>query len=129
MSASNAPQREAKQVAPPRFQFSLGWLMLVVSIVCLALGLWSILPSGLVGYLFVNPLVLGMVPTVLVICAIYGRGDIQAFAIGTLVPWTSLLLTRPNSVWGLAMWVVLVGGMCGTLAVVMRRWLLNRDQR
>jgi hypothetical protein len=129
MSTSNAPQREANQVSRPRFQFSLGWLMLGVSIVCLMLGLWEILPRGLVGYLFVMPLVFGVVPTVLVICTIYARGDIQAFAIGALVPLSSLLLIREivHTAWGILMWVVVVGGTCGALAVFVRRRLLNRD--
>jgi hypothetical protein len=129
MAAIRAPQQVPGNTAPPRFQFSLGWLMIVVSIVCVTLGVWQMLPRGFVGYLFVDPLVLGLIPTVLVSCTIYAKGDIQAFAIGALVPWSSLILVRdgPISIWRLGMWMVFVGGMCGALAVVMRRWLADRD--
>jgi hypothetical protein len=125
MAAIRAPQNAPQRSTPPRFQFSLWWLMIVVSIVCIALGVWEILPRGVLGYLVVDPLVLGVVPTVLVTCAVYARGDTRTFAIGALVPLVSMILTRDGqlSVWGFGIWTVFVGSMCGALAVAVRRWL------
>jgi hypothetical protein len=129
MALSNAPQHDVPRNSPPRFQFSLGWLMIAMSVVCVTLGVWVVLPRGIIGYLILDPLILGAVPTVLVTCTIYARGDTQAFAIGALVPWLSLILTRngPIPVWGLGFWSVFVGGLCGALAVALRRWLQDRS--
>jgi hypothetical protein len=103
--------------------------MIAMSVVCVMLGVWVILPRGIVGYLILNPLILGAVPTILVTCTIYARGDTQAFAIGALVPCLSLVLTHdgPISAWGFGVWSVFVGGLCGVLAVAVRRWLHDHD--
>ena len=71
----------------PRFQFSLAWLLIVVTIVAVAAGLGDrrsarLRRRSLLLYL----IVCCVVPTPLVICAIFGRGDVQAFAIGALDP-------------------------------------------
>jgi hypothetical protein len=125
MAAIRAPQQAPQRNAPPRFQFSLWWLMIVVSIACVTLGVWEILPRGIIGYLVVDPFILGLVPTALVTCAIYARGDMRAFAIGALVPLISVVMTRDGqlSVWAIGFWTLFVGSMCGALAVALRRWL------
>ena len=102
--------------------------MIVVSIVCVNLGVWEILPRGLLGYLVVDPLILGLIPTALVTCAIYARGDTRTFAIGALVPLILLIMTHDGqlSVWHFGFWTLFVGSMCGALAVALRRWLEYR---
>jgi hypothetical protein len=129
MAAIRAPKHAPQRDAPPRFQFSLGWLMIVVTVLCIALGAWEILPTRMIGYLVVDPFVLGVVPTVLIVCGIYARGDTRAFAIGALVPLVSLILTRDGefTILGLAIWMIFVGGLCGALAVALRRWLAYHD--
>jgi hypothetical protein len=113
---------------PPRFQFSLGRLMIVVTIACVMLGVWEILPVGFVDNVVISSIVLGVIPTVLITCSIYARGDLQTFAMGALVPWLSVLITQggPLRVWGLGAWFF-VGGVCGVVAVATRRWLESRD--
>jgi hypothetical protein len=54
-----------------------------------------------------------------VITAIFGRGDIQSFAIGALVPWLALLPWMSS----MAVWLLVLPIICGTLAVITRRWL------
>ena len=127
MAASRAPQK-SQHTAPPRFQFSLWWLMIVMSIVCVTLGVWEILPRGFIGYLVVDPFLLGVIPTALVTCAVYAEGDTRTFAIGALVPLASVIMTRDGqlSVWHFGFWTVFMGGVCGALAVALRRWLEYR---
>jgi hypothetical protein len=125
MAAIRAQQNAPPRSSPPRFQFSLWWLMIAVSIVCVTLGVWEILPRGFIGYLVLDPLILGLAPTALVTCAVYARGDTRAFAIGALVPLILMIVARegPLSVWRLGFWMLFVGSMCGALAVALRRWL------
>jgi hypothetical protein len=75
---------------------------------------------------FVASILLCVVPTPFVIVAIYGRGDLQAFAIGALVPWAVLIGLPSRAVDpGFAIWVWLLPTcvLCGALAAVTRRWL------
>jgi hypothetical protein len=125
MATIRATQPSGERSTPPRFQFSLWWLMIVVSIVCVTLGVWEILPRGFIGYLVVDPLIMGLIPTALVTCVIYARGDMRAFSIGALVPLILMIVARegPLSVWRLGFWMLFVGSMCGALAVALRRWL------
>ncbi len=60
-----------------------------------------------------------VLPTPFVIAAIFGRGDIQAFAIGALVPW----LRASSRMSSMAIWLLILPVICGTLAVITRRWL------
>jgi hypothetical protein len=110
------------------FQFSLGRLMIIVTVACVLLGVWEILPPGFVDNVVIGSIVLGVIPTVLITCSVYARGDVQAFAIGALVPWISVLITRdgPLRVWGLGAWIF-IGGLCGVVAVATRRWIAGRD--
>ena len=62
-----------------------------------------------------------VLPTPLVICAIFGRGDIQAFAIGALVPWADAAF--PVRVADRRSGCSILPLMCGMLAVARRRWL------
>jgi hypothetical protein len=71
-----------------------------------------------------------IVPTPLVICAVYGRGDVRAFSIGALNPWVVSIALRfpdPYGTFFEMIWLIVMGGICGVLAVVTRRWIW-RDQ-
>jgi hypothetical protein len=128
MTERDFPELDQRLLGTPRrFQFSLGRLMIVVTVACVMLGVWEILPVGFVDNVVISSIVLGVIPTVLITCSIYARGDLQTFAIGALVPWLSVLIARdgPLRIWGLGAWFF-VGGACGLVAVATRRWLDRR---
>ena len=67
-------------------------------------------------------------PTPLVVVAIYGRGDFQAFAIGALIPCVVLTDLKFPSFFAMTIWLLPMCGICGALAVATRRWIdRNRD--
>jgi hypothetical protein len=113
-------------VSLPRFQFSLFWLMIVVTLVAVILGLgWSL------GSLFLDVIFLAVccvVPTPLVICVVFGRGYLRAFAIGALIPWIILIPwgSRSATLIILALTVVL-SGTCGLIAAGTWRWIRQTD--
>jgi hypothetical protein len=109
---------------PPRFQFSLRWLILTVTVVALLLGLWTIL--GRFAEAVVAALVLFVVPTPLVVAAIYGRGDLRTFSIGALVPFVMTWLRGPAPGFFSIALLLLSMLICGGVAVVTRRWLARR---
>jgi hypothetical protein len=121
--------RSRRPVFPrPRFQFSLWWLMIAVTIVAVLLFLVTRV-SGFVGIVFVS-FVVCVVPTPLVICAIYGRGDVRAFSIGAMVPWVIMLSLRfPSTMSSVfeVIWLLLMGGISGVIALATRRWLPPND--
>jgi hypothetical protein len=108
----------------PWVQFSMFRLMVVVTLVAILLGLATTF-GGVLEVMFVS-MVWCAFPTPLVICAIYSRRDSQAFAIGALVPWATLVLMRvppiSSQLAGL-IWLLVMGGVCGALAVATLRWL------
>jgi hypothetical protein len=109
-------------ISLPRFQFSLAWLLIVVTVVAVVLGL-SVTLGSLLGTVFFA-IVYCVLPTPLVICAIFARGDIQAFAIGAIVPWWTVASWMPNtSSFFSAIWLVVVSTTCGTVAAITRRWI------
>jgi hypothetical protein len=98
-------------------------LMITITIACIVLFLWVTF-GGFVS--FVAAILLCVVPTPLVIIAIYARGDLQAFAIGALVPWVVLILLRApvfESNFTIWIWLLPTCAFCGALASATRRWL------
>jgi hypothetical protein len=58
--------------------------------------------------------------------AIYARGDLQAFAIGALVPWVMMIALRIvaiNSLFAAAVWLLPMCVICGVVAAATRRWI------
>jgi hypothetical protein len=108
----------------PRFQFSLAKLMIAMAVVAVLLFVVTKVGSFVEIVLF--SFVACVVPTPLVICAIYGRGDVRAFAIGALNPWVVSIALRfpdPYGTFFEMIWLVVMGGICGVLAVITRRWI------
>jgi hypothetical protein len=105
----------------PRFQLSLARLMIITALAVVVLLLVVKFTGFLTGLLWC------LLPTPLVIMVIYGRGDVQAFAIGALVPFASLRMldAPPFNLWylGSVLWMLPVGALCGILAVVTRRFV------
>ena len=96
--------------------------MIVITVVAVLLGLAVTLGGYLVPlFAFVTWCVL---PVPLVICAIFGRGDVRAFAIGGLVPWFLISRDRfpPPLLW-LPVWLLVTLIVCGTIGVLTHRWL------
>jgi hypothetical protein len=73
----------------------------------------------------------GLLPTVVLIAAIYGRGDVRTFAIGAFVCYVPMLTADigPLSFSALVLGTIsqlVVMGICGAAAVATRRWLVGR---
>src|SRR5262245_10764122 len=115
---------ESKRSLRPWYQFSMLRLMVVVTLIAILLGL-AVTFGGLLELAFVS-VVWCLFPTPLIVCAIFGRRDAQAFAIGALVPWTTMVLTRmlaSASLLTTSIWLLAMGGVCGAVAVATKRWL------
>jgi amino acid permease len=95
------PRSTRQLLSLPRFQFSLAWLLIAMTIIAVALGLAVTVGSLVSAVLFA--VICCVLPTPLVICALFARGDVQAsafvFGIGLAVMATT----------------------CGALAVTTRR--------
>jgi hypothetical protein len=121
------------RAAPPpkvrrRFQFSLYWLMVVVTTVAVVFGLGASLGSFLSTVLYL--VLLCVVPTPLVICAIFGRGYLRAFAIGAIVPWVMIFRFETERV-TLVLFAasLLFSTVCGAIGVVTWRWIRRMENR
>src|SRR5688572_11847112 len=103
----------------PRIQFSLKWMMIALTVACVLLFLSVTIRDfvpAIIAFGF-----LCILPTPVVIFAIYSRGDPQAFAIGALVPWVTVLLSqRPFAA---LIWLLPMCALCGFLAAATRRWI------
>src|SRR4051794_9866202 len=73
----------------PRFQYSLGRLLVAIALIAIVLFLATHVGSFIEMVFF--PTTACIIPTPFVIGAIYGRGDIRAFSIGALVPWIAAI--------------------------------------
>jgi hypothetical protein len=103
----------------------LSQLLVIVTAAALVLGL--VVTINNIVPLFISVLVWCVLPTPLVICAIFGRGDLRAFAIGSLVPWVSLLSGRAwQSGLTILVWLVVMPLVCGIVAVLTYRWVVWR---
>jgi hypothetical protein len=109
-----------------RWQFSLRWLLVAVTIVAivLAIGVHGLLSVTMAFFLR------GLLPTVALICAIYARGDIRAFAIGAVIALFPVQVAGTGSLrfTDLATTtfsLLLMIGLCGVVAVAVRRWLVS----
>ena len=124
MPESTEPSRA--EISLPRFQFSLGWLLIAVTVICVLLGLADLL-DGLIE-LVIGTLLWCAIPTPLVICTVYGSGDYRAFSIGGLIPWVSAMFGTPQlSGIGLGpLLLIIPSAICGVLAVATRRWVVRR---
>lgn len=115
---------ESKRPSRPWYQFSMFRLMVVVTLIAILLGLTATF-GGLLELAVVS-VVWCLFPTPLIVCAIFGKRDVQAFAVGALVPWTTMTLTRmlaSASILTASIWLLAMGGVCGAVAVATRRWL------
>jgi hypothetical protein len=125
MSESDNSSRQ--QFSLPRFQFSLRWLLIAVTGICVLLGFAYVFDALVL--IVIGMLLWCAIPTPLVICLIYGQGDYRAFAIGALMPWVvSWIEAARGSVFsGLEVLLLMVPSLlCGILAVATRRWVARR---
>lgn len=119
---------ETRNSLRPWFQFSMFRLMVVVTLVAILLGL-AVTFGGFID-LVVGTLACCILPTPLVIAAIFGQGDVRAFGIGALIPWGALVLMRVplfEFFFLGIIWLLAMAGVCGVLAVATRRWLERSD--
>lgn len=108
----------------PRFQFSLWWLMVAITAAAVFLFL-SVSFGGFIEVVLLSVLWC-IVPTPFLMFAIYARGDLQAFAIGALVPWVMLIVLRfpaLNSFFAASIWLLPMCAICGVVAAATRRWI------
>ena len=96
--------------------------MIVITVVAILLGL-AVTFQGLTSLILAS-LIWCVLPTPLVICAIFGPGDVRAFAIGGLIPWFPLLrATPPGPALLIPVWLVIMSVICGMIAVATYRWV------
>lgn len=130
---SQPPVDRPPLLQPPRLQFSLRWLLIGVTAIALAIGLFAVGGVARIAMgLIMAVLLRGVVPTVFAVGAMYGRGDLRAFAIGGFVANIPLLTNEigPIGVGGIMMAFVsqaIVIGICGASAVATRRWIARRQ--
>ena len=96
-------------------------MLILVTAVAILLGL-----STSLGIAVLASLVWCVVPTPLIIIALFDRGARQAFSIGALVPWFALLTLRippAGSFISLTIWLLALGGTCGAIAAATWRWI------
>jgi hypothetical protein len=115
----------------PRWQFSLRGLLIAVAVVAVVLGLGSFtIGQGLLGLLIAISL-RGVIPTMAVVAAFYGRGDVRVFAMGAVVASVPLLTSELGSTSFPALVAgtiahLMAMGLCGAAAVATRRWLIRQ---
>lgn len=95
--------------------------MIVVTLLAVGLGVSVSVGAYLLPW-FLMPVIWFAIPTVLVSCALYGQGGLQAFAVGGLIPVVAILLGNhvPSSN---PVYVYFCSGLCGLLAASVQRWL------
>jgi hypothetical protein len=111
---------------PPRIQFSLRGLLIAVAVVAVLLGVAAV-ANGILSWLLAV-VVMWVLPTPVLITAIYGRGDARALCIGALVPWIPAILGRSVQgslidVMESTVWLLVMAGVCGVVAMLTRRWI------
>lgn len=131
MPGSSDPPRShsTRPLRLPRFQYSLKWLLIAVTVVAVLLGMFA---SFAYAFWFVIVAIFWcVIPTPLLIGAIYGQGDLRTFAIGALVPWLAFWWNPPvpptgpylGRLLGWALFLFVMSGACGAVAVATRRWI------
>jgi hypothetical protein len=102
--------------------------MVAVTVAAIALFL-AVKVSDFFDFVLTS-ILLCILPTPLLASAVYGRADLQAFAIGALVPWVTTIAFRYPATWSsslaLLIWLLPNCAICGALAVATRRWLRGR---
>ena len=87
-------------------------MLICVTAIAVALGLSMVIGSFVATLLFA--IVYCVLPTPLVIFAIFARGDTQAFAIGALIPWWTLQTWMPGAFsFSSAIWLLAMCTACG----------------
>jgi hypothetical protein len=121
MPSTNSPRA-------PRFQFSLAALLLLITVSAVFLGLVTTVAGSILLAVF-SWIILYILPSFLLVSAIYGRDDVRAFAIGALVPIVAFIFDRQasagHSFLERTVGLAATSGVCGLVAVITRRWLLE----
>lgn len=113
------------RVANWRFSVRTLLIAMTIAAVALALGVFGLLN------LLVAFLLRALLPTVAAVCAVYARGDIRAFAIGAFISLIPVLIAgtgsgRIASLMAAILAQLLISGICGVVAVAVRRWLVGQ---
>ncbi len=96
--------------------------MITITAVAILLGVTQAFGGFVSAVLFAS--ICCILPTPLLICAIFARGDVQAFSIGALVPWFTIIAWMPGrSAFSIALWLLFLPAICGSIATFTRRWV------
>lgn len=107
-------------------------MLLAVAVVAVFLALWTVAAQFLLSWVL-EPLVTLVLPTVLLVAAIFGRGDVRAFSVGALVPCYRVLSTNQALAWsvggwlGDTLWLLVWCVLCGAVAVAVHRAIKRRQ--
>jgi FtsH-binding integral membrane protein len=112
---------------PPRFQFGLRWMLLLVAAAAIFLTLTVAAEQFLLRWIL-TPATIFVIPTVFIIVALHDCGDRRTFAIGALVPTSILIFAgdvgRLSTLvdWlSSTIWLLLMAAGCGAVAIATRR--------
>lgn len=110
-----------------RFQFSLAWLLIAFTCIAIALGLSAVFgPVFRYFGFWLYLLVRCVIPTPLVISAIYGRGKARVFSIGALAPWVLVVpWDRSADSFQALPFLLVISGVCGFVAFATWRWICD----
>jgi hypothetical protein len=130
--SSNTGKTQRRSFALPRFRFSLAWLLIGITIVAVVLGLAHFVGPAF-GFVFklVTLAIACIVPTPLIICAVFGRGYVRAFSIGAIVPWV-IGLRWDESVFAsitLLLITVTLSAVCGIVGASTLYYLRLNEER
>lgn len=125
------PNSSTTQASPPGggllpVRFSLKWLLVVVTVAAVFLVLSVVADRFLLAWVL-EPLLTLVLPTLLLVSAIFGRGDVRAFSVGALVPCYRVVSSGRAPVWSVGLWLgdtvwLLVWCvLCGAVAVAVYR--------
>jgi hypothetical protein len=106
--------------------------MIVITVAAVFLGASTTVLGTGIAFLM-GWIVWYVAPAALLSIAVFTRGDMQAFAMGALIPWIGPLARWPvdgrsfGEVFGMTFALLMTGGVCGIVAAVTRRWIVDRN--
>lgn len=106
--------------------------MIVTTIAAALLGTFTTVLGAGIAFML-GWIVWYVAPAALLSIAVFTRGDMQAFAIGALIPWIGPLSKWPvdhrsfGEVLGMTIALLMTGGVCGIVSTATRRWIVGRN--
>lgn len=117
----------------PWFRFSLRWLLIVVAIVAVVFGVFSVSVGQALVIWLLTILLRGGLPTIVLVGAVFARGNWRAFSLGSFVACLPFAVAQGGTPDGLVPAIAAFGSqavyilVCGGIAVAAREWLVRLE--